>query len=280
MSTQINERWAKLESPPASALREIKGGRIAGMTDINPQWRYKAMTEVYGECGVGWKWQVVKVWTEPGTQAGEVFAFVHVEVCTNKGNGAPGDASIWSDPVPGIGGAMLIAKEKGGLFCNDDAFKMATTDALSVALKFLGVGSLIYEGRMDGKNGNVRTEEIDAAPIDPNAPATITDVEVVRESKPSDKKQWRIYRVTLSDGRAADTFEFDIAEQARAYLKTKTPIHIETSETQYGTKLHGITILNNATTDENREELLQMSIEAADKHKKALGIQDSEDLPF
>lgn len=150
-------RWDRLASPPPEAMKTIIGGRIAGKTDINPQWRYKAMTEVYGECGVGWAWELVKVWTEPGTQAGEVFAFVQVNVKTAQKRDDHG--CLWSEPVPGIGGAMLIAKEKSGLFCNDDAFKMATTDALSVALKFLGVGSLVYEGRMDGKNGNGSHEE-------------------------------------------------------------------------------------------------------------------------
>lgn len=39
---------------------------------------------------------------------------------------------------------------KSGMHNNDEAFKMAVTDALSVACKMLGIGADIYAGRMDG----------------------------------------------------------------------------------------------------------------------------------
>ena len=45
---------------------------------------------------------------------------------------------------------MLIAKEKAGLYTSDEAYKMAVTDALSVALKALGVAADIYLGNFDG----------------------------------------------------------------------------------------------------------------------------------
>ena len=45
---------------------------------------------------------------------------------------------------------MLIVSEKSGLRFNDEAKKMATTDALSVAMKQLGVGAEIYLGNWDG----------------------------------------------------------------------------------------------------------------------------------
>ena len=49
---------------------------------------------------------------------------------------------------------MLIAKEKNGLHCNDEAFKMATTDALSVASKHIGVAASVYMGQTLGKYDN------------------------------------------------------------------------------------------------------------------------------
>ena len=67
------EVWNKLKQPPISALKKITGGRLAGKTDINPQWRYQVMTEVFGVCGRGWKYTIDKLWTEPAP-AGEVFA--------------------------------------------------------------------------------------------------------------------------------------------------------------------------------------------------------------
>lgn len=140
--SETKTAWEILARPPKSALKQIKGGRLSGMTDINPQWRYKAMTDVFGQCGNGWKYEIQRTWTEQGT-AGQVFMFAQVAVYTaNNGE--------WSAPIPGIGGSMLLETQKGSLHHNDEAVKMAVTDALSVALKMLGVGSDIYMGRWDG----------------------------------------------------------------------------------------------------------------------------------
>ena len=45
---------------------------------------------------------------------------------------------------------MLLETQKGGLHHNDEAVKMAVTDALSVSLKMLGVAADIYMGRWGG----------------------------------------------------------------------------------------------------------------------------------
>lgn len=134
--------WMAVEKPPKSALKTIKGGRLSGMTDINPQWRYRIMTEQFGLCGEGWTYDIVRLWTEPGTD-GQVMAFAQVGLRIKRGE-------HWSEPIPGLGGSAMIAKESGGLRSSDEAYKMALTDALSVAMKMLGVGSAIYEGRFDG----------------------------------------------------------------------------------------------------------------------------------
>jgi hypothetical protein len=101
------------------------------------------MTEHFGQCGEGWKYTIDRLWTEPGTD-GQVCAFALVSVYTKEKD------TSWSDPIPGIGGSMLIAKEKAGLYTSDEAFKMAVTDALSVAFKSLGVAAEIYLGNFDG----------------------------------------------------------------------------------------------------------------------------------
>jgi hypothetical protein len=134
--------YDNLRRPPATALKRIEAGRMKGKSDINPQWRIEAMTREFGACGIGWKYEISRKWTEPGTD-GIVFAFVDVNVFIKT--------DVWSEPIPGTGGSMLIAKESGGLYHNDEAFKMATTDALSVALKFLGVAADIYAGLWDGE---------------------------------------------------------------------------------------------------------------------------------
>lgn len=136
------EIWSSLSKPPATALRQITGGRLNGKTDIKPQWRYQAMTEKFGPCGIGWKYTIDKLWTEQGAD-GQVFAFALVSVFV-KWSGE------WSEAIPGQGGSMLVEKEKAGLFSSDEGFKMAITDALSVSLKMLGVAAEVYMGNWDG----------------------------------------------------------------------------------------------------------------------------------
>jgi len=134
--------YESLARPPKDALREIKGGKLTGKTDINPQWRYKAMTEKFGLVGIGWKYKIQKLWAEQGAGA-EVLAFAKVAVLIKSGDN-------WSDPIVGIGGSKLIAIEKGSPVSNDEGYKMAVTDALGTALKMLGVAADIYAGRWDG----------------------------------------------------------------------------------------------------------------------------------
>ncbi len=134
--------WNKVKSPPPEALRQIKGGRLSGFTDINPQFRYKIMTETFGICGVGWKYEIKRLWNEP-VPSGEILAFAEIDLYTSQGG-------RWSEPIPGIGGSMLITKESSGLHVSDEGYKMAITDALSVCMKMLGVAADIYAGAWDG----------------------------------------------------------------------------------------------------------------------------------
>ena len=121
---------------PASATKEIAGGRLKGMTDINPMWRIKTLTEQFGPCGFGWKYEIIEKRLENGAN-GEIAAFVDINLYI-KVNGE------WSDPIPGTGGSAFVAKERNGLYTNDECFKMAMTDALSVACKSLGFGADVY----------------------------------------------------------------------------------------------------------------------------------------
>lgn len=139
------QRWNAMARPPQSALKQIKGGRLQGFTDVNPQWRYQAMTEQFGPCGIGWRYTIDRLWTEPGAE-GEVLAFAQVSVYT-RADDRPGHES---QPIVGIGGNHLIVKEAKGLRNNDECWKMAVTDALSVALKMLGVAADVYAGLWDG----------------------------------------------------------------------------------------------------------------------------------
>jgi len=135
--------WNQVSRPPKSALKTIGGGRLKGMTDINPQWRYKKMTEMFGPCGIGWKYELVDKQLE-SVKNGEIIIFVTVNLYIRQ------SATKWSEPIPGTGGSKLVSKENRGMYANDEAMKMAITDALGTAMKMLGVAAEIYEGNYDG----------------------------------------------------------------------------------------------------------------------------------
>jgi len=130
------EIYDAVREVPASAQKSIQGGRLKGMTDINPMWRIKALTEQFGACGIGWKYEIADKRLESGANE-EVVAVVDISLYV-KNDGE------WSAAIPGTGGSMFVAKERNGLYTSDEAFKMALTDALSVSCKALGVGADIY----------------------------------------------------------------------------------------------------------------------------------------
>ena len=130
--------WEQSDKPPKSALKQIKGGRISGMTDINPQWRFHKLTEIYGAAGHGW-W-TVETKREFVPCGDEIAVFVDIELYTHD----------CEHPIQGNGGNVFRVNETRGLRLNDEAVKMATTDAISVCCKQLGIGSAIYEGKWDG----------------------------------------------------------------------------------------------------------------------------------
>ena len=142
------EIYKKLSRPPKGALRKITAGDLIGKTDINPQWRYEAMTEQFGLVGIGWKYEVQKLWTEPGAN-GEVLAFAQVAVFIRDK-----ETKEWSEAIIGIGGSKLINKFSKGAKSNDEGYKMAVTDAFSTSLKMIGVAADIYAGRWDGSKYN------------------------------------------------------------------------------------------------------------------------------
>ena len=122
---------------PEQAKKKITGGRLAGMTDINSMWRIKVLTEQFGPCGEGWYTSDVKYWQDRLDNNGSVALFcsilLHVKIYGE-----------WSQPIYGIRRNTLVAAEKSGLRIDDEAYKKAYTDAISVACKALGIGADVY----------------------------------------------------------------------------------------------------------------------------------------
>lgn len=131
-----------VEEVPADYLKRIEGGRLNKFTDINPQWRIMAMTNQFGPCGIGWWFTVDKKWIEEGA-VGEKMAFADITLYYKLDG-------VVSQGIPGSGGSGLIKTERGQKVSNDEAYKMATTDALGTAMKFLGIGGKVYAGCWDG----------------------------------------------------------------------------------------------------------------------------------
>ena len=127
-----------MKEVPEEARKPITGGRLAGMTDIKPMWRIEKLTEEFGPAGIGWKTIITNKEIMEGAN-GEKIAIVDIDLFI-KVDGE------WSEAIPGTGGASFIAKEKNGLYTSDECYKMAYTDAISVACKSLGMGADVYWG--------------------------------------------------------------------------------------------------------------------------------------
>lgn len=102
---------------PKDAQKPIAAGRLKGKTDINPMWRIKKLTELFGPAGMGWKFDP-PVFEEKTGAKGEVVVQCFTNLYVRQDDG-----EAWSAPIPGIGGSMLIAMESGGLRTDDDAYK-------------------------------------------------------------------------------------------------------------------------------------------------------------
>jgi len=146
------ELWNKVKQAPPSALKPIQAGRLKGKSDISPQWRYQALTEQFGPCGEGWRYEIQKIWNEPGANE-ETFVFAHINLFFIRINTGQ---RCWSEAIPGIGGSKVIQREwdktnkAWKLYNNDEGYKMAVTDALGTACKMLGVAADVYMGLWDG----------------------------------------------------------------------------------------------------------------------------------
>lgn len=137
------EYWYRLSTPPRVALKPIMAGRLKGKNDINPVWRLKVMSDVFGTVGVGWKYELHDPVFRTGPDNQEAV-FVRCDLYIK-------DGEEWSAPITGWGGNMFVEKERNGLHLNDEAIKMAATDALGTAMKSLGVAADVYQGIFDTK---------------------------------------------------------------------------------------------------------------------------------
>ena len=158
---------------PDNAKKTIQAGRIKGMTDINPMWRIRTLTEQFGVVGYGWKYVITDKKIIEGAN-GVVCAFVDIDLFV-KIDGE------WSEAIQGTGGSQFVSVENGGKtkYTNDECFKMALTDAISVACKSLGIGANVYWQSGGSKYDNPPKEE--TPPKQPTTPP--------KQDKPTPKQK-------------------------------------------------------------------------------------------
>ena len=218
----LRHLWDKLKNVPPTAQKTIGGGRLKGMTDIKPQWRYERMTEVFGPCGWGWRYEIAKQWLEPCAATGEVAAMVNVNlyICGQQ-------SKEWSHAIPGTGGSMFIAAEKHGPYCSDEAFKMALTDALSVAMKMIGVAAEVYMGHGVNDGGSkyeprAKTKAPAAEKITTTALADLTALCKTAYPEDTANNVAKLCKWAMNDETSTlDKINMTAAKKIRAHLEAK-----------------------------------------------------------
>ena len=153
--------YNKLKEVPKEAQKKITGGRLSGMTDIKPMWRIEKLTEIFGAVGLGWYTTTTNKEIIDGAN-GEKIAIVDILLYVNYKQPLELDKDLWSKGIEGSGGSSFIAKEKSGLYTSDECFKMAYTDALSVACKSLGMGANVYWGDSKYDTTEITKEDAEA----------------------------------------------------------------------------------------------------------------------
>lgn len=115
-----------------------RSGGFAG-TAVKPIWQTLRLTEQFGPAGTGWGMDEPQFQT---VNAGEeILVFCTVGLWYREGETMA--------RVYGVGGDKVMGKNKYGPFTNDEAFKASYTDALSNAMKQIGVASDIHMGLFD-----------------------------------------------------------------------------------------------------------------------------------
>ena len=129
--------WDALKTTdPAHTKKFTRAGGFKG-TAIKPIYMVRKMTEMFGPAGKGWGMGEPAFKT---VECGEAI-MVYCTVSLWWGNG--------EQKVYGVGGDTVQGKNRNGVFVDDEAFKKAYTDAMSNAMKQIGVGADVHMGQHD-----------------------------------------------------------------------------------------------------------------------------------
>ena len=143
MTDNANMRiWNVLSKTDPRHVKPFKrAGGFSG-TAMKPIWVIKQMTELFGPAGSGWGMGKPEFQT---VNAGdEILVFCTVSLWYKEDANKSDEGTVY-----GVGGDKVLGKNKYGPFTNDEAFKASYTDALSNAMKQIGVGADIHMGLFD-----------------------------------------------------------------------------------------------------------------------------------
>lgn len=228
------ELYNNVRSVPKEAQKPIQAGRLKGMTDINPMWRIKVLTEQFGACGKGWYFDITETKVEYITDSEELVATVVGNLYVKYGD-------EWSKPIFGIGGAKMASKERAGLYVDDECYKKASTDALSVACKNLGIGADVYWDKDTDKYIDSKKDNFNSEKPSTRKPASTSDskasTESVDESTKKERAEIREKIIkygkehNITDREIANDYginkESTVEELKAAYQKLTTPPDVQ-----------------------------------------------------
>lgn len=139
--------WNRFSQTDKKATKAFDKGGFKG-TDINPTYRLKCLTELFGPQGTGWGWTIHERWREklPSRyKDGQKWvdyeadcAFVMLSLWY------VGDDGLKHEGSPQIGGTECDLSP-------DEVWKMSITDAVGKCCVALGIAADVYLGEFDGK---------------------------------------------------------------------------------------------------------------------------------
>lgn len=138
-NTDIWDALAKTD--PKHTKKFKRAGGFSG-TSVKPIYMTRKMTEQFGPAGKGWgmgepKFDVVNA-------GDEILVY-----CTAAVWWTDGSPEASANYVFGVGGDKVVTKRQNGPFFDDEAFKKSYTDALSNAMKQIGMAADIHMGQHD-----------------------------------------------------------------------------------------------------------------------------------
>jgi hypothetical protein len=143
--------WNALANTPSEYCKDFKrSGGFQG-TSIDPTYRIRKLTEMFGPCGVGWGFVQEDQWSDAGSGAYVVYVRGY----------------LW---YMHEGERCQTMSHTGGTVCDrapDEAYKMSETDALGKCCLDLGMAADVYMGIHDGdKYQDTRDAKYTAKPAE------------------------------------------------------------------------------------------------------------------